>query len=646
MTAARLAAPGIWPRTSDGRPATLVAAVAANAAEAPGRIGFREREFGVWQEWSWAHAQQEILAMAAGLEDLGLGPEEAFTVVGDNRVRMYFAMVAANMLRAFPSPVFPDVPVDEFPTYMRFGKPRIALAEDQEQVDKLLEVRARTGRPERIIYDDRRGSSTYAAGDVISLDDVIARGRARLAQQPRLASDLINRTGPDDITVLLYSSGTTGTPKGIPLRHRNIVAGVAGAEAGGHFRRHEELFAYLPTAWVGDFVFTVSAGLLLQATINVPERQETALHDLREVAPTFYLAAPRAWDNMLTRIQVGMADSTPLKRGLFNFFMPRAIAAERKRMAGGSLTLAERLVARVGEFVIYGPIKDYLGLSRAERAFTGGEAMGDDTFLFFRALGIKLKQFYGQTETCALSAAQGEDSISGHTVGPALPGVEVRIDETGEILIRAASVFDGYFDDDAATESALHEGWLRTGDAGYLEQDGSLVVLGRVSEVVRTSLGERFIPNFIENRLKFSAFVRNVAVFGAGREELTALVCIDYDAVGHWAEQRAIAYASYAELSQKEEVGLLVAGLIAQVNTTQPDALRIRRFINLHKDFDADDGEVTRTRKLRRSVIETNYAVLADALYDGSERVAFEAAITYDGGRRGTLRRELQIRKV
>lgn len=635
-----------WPRTADGSPATLVAAVARNAAEEPRRIGFRERDFGVWQEWSWERALGEILALAAGLEELGLGPGDAFTVVGDNRVRLYFAMVAANMLRAFPAPVFPDVPMEEFPSYMRFGTPRLALAEDQEQVDKLIDVRARTGRPERIIYDDRRGIAAYQAEGIVSLDDVIAQGRARLEREPGLKDDLIGRAGPDDITVLLHSSGTTGAPKGIPLRHRNIVSGVASAQAGGYFRRHEELFAYLPTAWVGDFVFTVGAGLLLQATINVPERQETALHDLREVAPTFYLAAPRAWDNMLTRVQVGMADSTPLKRRLFNHFMPRAIATERKRMTGQALTLAERITARIGEFVIYGPIKDYLGLSRAERAFTGGEAMGDETFLFFRALGIKLKQFYGQTETCALSAAQAEGNVSGHTVGPALPGVEVRIDETGEILIRSGSVFDGYLDDPVATQKALCEGWLRTGDAGYLEKDGSLVVLGRVSEVVRTAAGERFIPNFIENRLKFSSFLRNVAVFGAGRADLTAIICIDYDAVGHWAEQRAISYASYAELSQKEEVYKLVAGIVAGVNATQPEALRIRRFVNLHKDFDADDGEVTRTRKLRRNVIEANYSVLADALYDGADRVAFDAAVSYDGGRRGTLRRDLRIWKV
>lgn len=635
-----------WPIAKNGLPATLIAVLARNAAEAGQRIGFREREFGVWREWDWNSVLQQVLSLAAGLEELGLKRGDALTVVGDNRANLYFSMLAANALRAFPAPVFPDVPVDEFENYMRLGSPRLALAEDQEQVDKLLELRERIGRPEIIIYDDRRGIAAYSAAGIISIDDVMARGHRRLAAAPELAADLVNRADASDIAVLLYSSGTTGAPKGIPLKHSNVISGVSNAELGGYFRKNEELFAYLPTAWVGDFVFTLGAGILLQAAINIPERQETALHDLREVAPTFYLAAPRAWDNMLTRIQVGMADSTQFKRRLFDYFMPRAIAIERKRLAGGVLSLSDRITDFAGNFLVYGPIKDYLGLSRAERAFTGGEAMGEDTFLFFRGLGIKLKQFYGQTETCALSAAQTEGQVKLHSVGPPMPGVEVRIDESGEILLRSDSVIDGYFDNPEATREAFVDGWLKTGDAGYLEADGNLVVLGRVSEVVRTSAGERFIPNFIENRLKFNSYFRNVAVLGADRSELAAIICIDYEAVGHWAEQQGISYGSYAELSQKPEVYDLVAGVVRHVNETQPEALKIRRFVNLHKDFDADDGEITRTRKLRRNVIETSYAVLVDALYDGSETVAFDAQITYEDGSRGALKRELQIYKV
>lgn len=636
-----------WPVTDSGAPATLVAALAANAAQPGSRPGFRERDFGIWREWSWPQVLDEVLSIAAGLETLGLGPGRALTVVGDNRAAIYFTMLAANALRAFPSPVYPDVPVDEFKTFVRFGEPDIALAEDQEQVDKLLDLRSRIGRPSTIIYDDPRGLAGYAEPGLIALSEVAARGRARLAAEPGLAADLVARARPDDPAVLLYSSGTTGTPKGIPLLHSNIVGGIANAEAGGYFQRGETLFAYLPTAWVGDFVFTLGAGVLLQATINIPERAETALHDLREVAPTFYLAAPRAWDAMLTRIQVGMADSTPLKRRLYDWFIPRAIELERKRLKGYRPNALERLREAVGGFVMYGPLKDYLGLSRAERAFTGGEAMGEDTFLFFRALGIRLKQFYGQTETCALSAAQVEGSVRIDTVGRAMPGVEVCIDDTGEILIRSASVFHGYADNPKATAEALTpDGFLRTGDAGHIQDSGDLVVLGRVSELVETAQGQRFIPTFIENRLKFSPYIRNVAILGAGLEELTAIVCIDYEAAGHWAEQRSISYSSYAELSQRPEMLELIAGEIARMNELQPDGLKIRRFVNLHKDFDADDGEITRTRKLRRNVIEQTYAPLVAALYDGSDEVIFDAKITYEDGREGTLRRNLVIRRV
>lgn len=636
----------VMPPSEAAGPSTLIAALARNAAEAPARVGFREREFGIWREWRWPDVLDEVLTLAAGLEAIGLRADEALIVIGDNRARLYFSMLAAMALRAFPAPLFPDTPVDELTHYVHHGAPRFALAEDQEQVDKLIALRARTGRPETIVYDDPRGLAAYDAGGLLPLDEVFARGRQRLADTHGLREELVARAGADDLAALLYSSGTTGAPKGIPLRHRNVVGGVANATAGGYFHRHEQLFAYLPTAWVGDFVFTVGGGVVLQATVNIPERQETALHDLREVAPTFYLAAPRAWDNMLTRIQVGMADSTPLKRRLFDTFMPRAIAVERKRLAGCAPSLADRLVLALGEILVYGPIKDFLGLSRAERAFTGGEAMGEDTFVFFRALGIKLKQFYGQTETSALSAAQTEGRVKLHTVGTAMPGVDIRIDDSGEILIRSPSVIDGYFDDPASTAKAFSNRWLRTGDAGYLEDDGSLVVLGRVSEVVRTADGERFIPNFIENRLKFSPFVRNVAVIGAGRSELTAIVCIDFDAVGHWAERRALSYGSYADLSQLGEVQALVAGVIAHVNAAQPHGLRVRRFANLHKDFDADDGEITRTRKLRRSVIETAYAPVIDALYDGASEVAFDAPILYEDGRRGAVRRTLRICEV
>jgi long-chain acyl-CoA synthetase len=635
-----------WPVTEQGRPATLIAALARNAAETGNRPAFRERDRGVWQERGWAEIFTEVMALAAALEALGLGPDQALTVIGDNRTRLYTATLAAMALRAFPSPVFPDVPPDELVAYTRHGAPRIAVAEDQEQVDKLLELRERTGRPDTILYDDPRGLLAYKSAGLLSLDAAIARGRALIEANSALVVDLVGRARGDDIAALLHSSGTTGAPKGVPLRHRNIIAGVENAVAGGYFQDYEDHYAYLPMAWVGDLVFTLGAGTLLRFTTHIPERQETVLRDIREVAPTIYLAAPRAWDNMLTRIQIGMADSTPLKRRLYDYFMPRAIERERKRLAGKPLGLADRFSAILGELLVFGPIKDFLGMTRTHRAYTGGEAMGEDTFLFFRALGIDLRQFYGQTETAALTAAQPEGQVTLHGVGKPMPNVDIKIDDNGEIVVRSGSVIDGYFDDPEATRKALNDGWLHTGDAGYLEPSGQLVVLGRVSEVVRTRAGERFIPNYIENRIKFSPYVRNVAVLGAGRDELTAIVCIDLEAAGHWAEERGISFTSYADLSQKPETAELVASVLAHVNESLPVPLRVRRFVNLHKDFDPDDGEITRTRKLRRNVIEERYQAVIAALYSGAASVVENTRITYESGQTGTISRTLSICEV
>ena len=628
------------------QPQTLIAALARNADVHGDRVAVRERDHGIWQEQNWRELHGDVLALAAALESRGVAAGHAVTVIGDNRSRLYAAMLAIGALRAYPVPVFPDVPPAELVQYTRHGAPDAAFAEDQEQVDKLLELRARIGRPALIIYDDGRGIAGYDAPGLVACESLLCAGRARLAAEPALAQDLAGRAQPGDIAVLLHSSGTTGLPKGVPLTHANVVAGIGNALRGGFFKPGEEHYAYLPTAWVGDFMFTLGAGVLLHFTINIPERQETVMHDLREVAPTMYLAAPRAWDNMLTRLQVGIAESTPLKRWCYDYFMPRAIALERKRLGGGAPSLGERLLAIAGEILVYGPLKDYLGLSRAARAYTGGEALGEDTFVLFRALGINLKQFYGQTETAAMSAAQTDGDIKVHTVGKPLPGVEMRIDDSGEILVRSGSVIGAYFDAPVDSARAIVDGWLHTGDAGYFEPDGHLVVLGRVSEVVRTSGGERYIPNYIENRIKFNPFVRNVAVVGANRPHLAAIVCIDLEAVGYWAEQRSISYTSYAELSQAPQVQALIVDVLRHVNGMLKPELQIRRFVNLHKDFDADDGEVTRTRKLRRNVIEERYAILVNALYGTQASIRIDAKIVYESGETGNLQRSLNLVEV
>ncbi|MEO7338132.1 MAG: AMP-binding protein [Caldimonas sp.] len=651
-TADRGAAPVAEPRATKGQTwnfetdTTLVRVVAANAREFPDRPAMREKDLGVWQETTWAQVLDAVLCCAAGLEVLGFRPEDAMLVLGDNRPRLYMGMLAAGALRGYAMPVFPDATPDEVRHFTHEARARFVLAEDQEQVDKVLDLREGDATIEHVVYDDPRGLANYAQPGLASWDALLASGARRLAAEAGLRDALIERARPDGPAVFVHSSGTTGKPKGVVLTHRNLLAGVGNAYRAGAFRFDEEILAYLPMAWVGDFAMTMGAGMALRFTINVPERQETVLHNLREIAPTFYLAAPRSWDNMLTTIQVRMEDSTPLKKWVYDLFMNSALAAERRKLEGGVATLGERLLRPLGEWLVFGPIKDQLGMTRMRNAFTGGEALGEDTFVFYRALGVKLRQLYGQTESSAFNAMQDVNEVRLHTVGRPLPGVDLKISEAGEILVRSGSVFGGYFKLPEASAEALDDGWLHTGDAGYVEPDGHLVVLGRLSEVVHTAQGERYIPNYIENRLKFSPYIKDVAVLGSAREALTAIVCIDKEPVGHWAEVRGISYMSYADLSQRPEVLALVTTAIARVNATLPEGLKLRRFVSLHKEFDADDGEITRTRKLRRNVVEERYAPIIDALYDGRRDVTMQARITYESGDTGVIERTLAVQEV
>jgi long-chain acyl-CoA synthetase len=623
--------------------ATLVSRLAANASEIPDRIAMRERDLGIWQEYTWREYYDHVAAFAAGVEELGLHAFDPLLVIGDNRPRLYFAMAAAMMLQGFAVPAFPEAPSAELERLARKGLARIAVAEDQEQVDKLLELRAATGSPEHIIYDDSRGLAHYSQPGLHDMDAVLAAGRKRLADDPGLAPELAARAQPDDGAVLIHSSGTTGTPKGILLRHKCVLAAIRNAVATDYVVEGENFMAYLPLAWVGDWMNSLATSIAMRCTVNIPERPDTVLRNIREVAPNVYFASPRSWDSMLGSVQVGIAESTPLKRWLFKYFMDLAVEIERGRIAGRRPDLWRRLQRSIGEALICGPVKDHLGLSHARHAYTAGEAIGEDTFLFFRALGLDLKQFYGQSECCGFTSSQTSANVKLHTVGCALPGVELRISDDGEILVRSESVFDGYYGDPEASAKTLVDGWLRTGDAGYLEADGQLVVLGRVAEVVRTGAGERFIPGFIENRLKFSQYIRDAAVVGAGRSFIAAIICIDIDAVGHWAQSHAVSYTSYADLSQKAEVRDLIAGVVRHVNELQPPPLRIRRFVNLHKEFDPDDGEVTRTRKLRRNVIDERYAEVIAALYDGRDSIDFQVRVAYETGAVGSLRRDLAL---
>ena len=626
---------------------TIGAILARNASKHGSEIALREKERGIWKETTWAEYAEEVLACAAGLEKIGVTPGKAVLILGDNRARLYGGMLAISLLGAYAMPAYPGATLEELRHFLGEVEIVAAIAEDQEQVDKILELKdAGAEGIDHIIYDEARGLGFYEVEGLLSWDHLIEVGQHDLNETPGLREELLSRAKPEDPAIFLHSSGTTGAPKGIVLSQKNVLAAARNGHAAGAFDENEEILAYLPMAWVGDYAITVAAALLWRFTVNVPERQETVVRDMREIAPTFYLAAPRSWDQMLTTIQVGIENSTPLKKRLYHFFMDRAIAAETRKLNGKSGGVLEPLGRLLGEAIVFGPIKDQFGMSRLKNAFTGGEAIGEDTFVFYRALGIKLRQLYGQTENSAINAIQAPGEVRLHTVGKPAPGVEVSIAEDGEILVRSDSVFKGYFNKPEATAEALDGGWLHTGDAGYLEDDGHLVVLGRVSEVMHTADGERYVPNYIENRLKFSPYIKDAAVIGAGLKELTAMVCVDFEAVGHWAEVNGVPYVSYADLSQREEVATLLREAFQRVNKAVTEPLRLQRFVSLPKEFDPDDGEITRTRKLRRKVVQERYADVIAALYDGSKEVHVSAQVTYETGEVGKVERSLPIREV
>lgn len=623
----------------------LLNILAKNAKQFPDQVAMREYDHGVWQEYTWQQYLDEVLEVAAGLELRGVKAGDIVLFVGDNRPALYFGMLGAIALRAIPSPAYPDQPPEGLAVQIKSENIRYAIAEDQEQVDKILYVQEHNDcQFDLIIYDDPRGLKTE--GIIDSYDNLIVEGKQRLQQNPELRNEYISRPNTHDIAALLHSSGTTGAPKGIPLKHGHILHGVRNAAAAGYFKSGEVHMAYLPIAWVGDFIFSVAATIDLRFSVNIPESRETIQHDLRQIAPTLYFCSPRTWSNMLTRIQVGIDESTAFKKWLFNVFMPYAIELERRRLDGKNPNLLEKLWRGVGEILIFGPIKDHFGLSKVQRPYTAGEAIGEEIFLFFRGLGLNLRQFYGQTENAALAAAQPADEILLHTVGRPFPGVEIQINTDGEILMRGDNVFDGYYNHPEDTAKTLQDGWLHTGDAGYLQDDGQLVVLGRVSEVVYTKQGERFIPTYIENRLQFSQYIQDVCLLGQDRDYLAAIVCIDFHAAGHWAQENNIAYSSYAELSQSPKVYDMIQKIIQNTNKTLPAELRISRFVNLHKAFDPDDGEVTRTRKLRRKVINDRYSPIIEALYSNQQSIDFEASITYETGDTGILKRTLALRDI
>jgi long-chain acyl-CoA synthetase len=624
-----------------------------HAVSRPYHPAFREKYLGIWQTISWAQAADEIRKFACGLAELGFGRGMNLAIIGDNRPRLYMAMAAAQSLGGIAVPLYQDAPAADMAYVLENAGIDFAIVEDQEQVDKLLEARATVPGLSHIIYDDPRGLRNYAQPGLHAFDAVQALGAAHHHDHPYFFQNEVDAGRADDVAVMLYTSGTTGRPKGVCHSHRALIATGKTLASFDQLSADDEILCYLPLAWVGDFLYSYALSNIVGFCLNCPESPSTVGTDLREIGPTYYFGPPRVYENTLTQVMIRIEDASAIKRSMFHYFMRVARRAGLKLLDGkGEVSLTDRLLYAVGELLVYGPLKNVLGMSRIRVAYTGGEAIGPDLFDFYRSIGINLKQLYGMTETCVTVCMQRSGDVKLDTVGKPMQGVEVKIADSGEVLVRSPGLMIEYYQRPEDTAEAIDaEGYFHTGDAGFFDSDGHLKIIDRAKDVGRMADGTMFAPKYIENKLKFFPFIKEAVAFGDGRASCNVFINIDMEAVGNWAERRNLPYSGYADLAGQPAVYALIAECVEKVNADLAnDSLlsnsQVHRFLILHKELDPDDDELTRTRKVRRGFIAQKYTVLIDALYDGKQRQYIETQVKFEDGRQGMVAADLDIRDV
>jgi long-chain acyl-CoA synthetase len=632
---------------------TFVRLMQQHARERPAAPALREKVYGIWQTTSWSELALLVRHLAGGLAAAGCRRGDHVVVVGENRPRLYASMLAAQALGAVPVPLYQDAAAAEYAFPVRNAEVRMAIVEDQEQVDKMLELRASYPELTRLWFDDARGLRNYAEPGLASLDALVEAGRAWEAQHPGRYDREVEAATADDVAAMFFTSGTTGNPKGVVHTHRTLLDRAAAGARFDKLTDREEVLAYLPPAWIGQNIFSYAQWLTCGYVVNCPESASTVTIDLKEIGPTYYFAPPRVFEGLLTSVTIRMEDAGAVKRWLFKRFMDVARRIGPTIMDGKAVGLADRLTYALGNLLVYGPLRNTLGLSRVRVAYTAGEAIGPDLFTFYRSIGINLKQLYGSTETAVFVCLQPDHEVKADTVGVPIDGVEIKVAANGELLVRSPGLLKEYYKNPEATAEVKDaEGWYHTGDAGFLDAGGHLKIIDRAKDVGRLMGGPHdgamFAPKYIENKLKFFPFVKEAVAFGDRREKVCAFVNIDFEAVGNWAERRNLPYAGYTDLAGKKEVLELIRECVEKVNADlaadeRLAGCQVSRFLVLHKELDADDGELTRTRKVRRGYIGDKYQGLVDALYGGKSEQFIETQVKFEDGRTGSVSATLKV---
>ena len=618
----------------------------------PTKAAIREKDFGIWQSYSWQDYLDQVRDFALGLASLGFKREDKMAIIGDNRPQLYWGLAGCQCLGGVPVPLYQDAIHKELYYIVDHSECRFALAEDQEQTDKLMHLKDEIPRMEYIIYDDPRGLQNYKKDWLIAFTDVQEMGRRFGKENPDYFMDSVNQIKPDDMSIIGYTSGTTGDPKGVMITHRMIADCSRGFLQWDNLDDKENVMAYLPMAWIGDHIFSYGQAFCSGFTVNCPESTETVVQDQKEIGPTYIFAPPRIWENILTQILIKIEDAAWIKRKGFDYFMKVANRVEKKRIANEQVPVGDSLLYQIGRFLYFGPLVDNLGMSRIKVAYTAGEAIGPEIFEFYRSLGINLKQLYGMTESCAYVSMQKDGEIDSESVGPPAPGVEIKISDKGEVLYKSPGNFLGYFKNPEATAETVKDGWLLSGDAGYMTEQGHLKIIDRAKDVSKLNDGTMFAPKYIENKLKFSPYIKEAVAHGMEKDFVAVFIDIDYGSVANWAERRHIAFTSYTDLAQKPPIYDLIREAILKVNRSLSEDPRlknsqIKRYLLFHKELNPDDGEITRTRKVRRKFIAEKYGNLIDALYDpDKDSIDMEATFTYEDGRTTTMRANLKVRDV